>query len=117
MFALRSGKAELERLGQSGVLFRDMSQAMVSTYDQQLTEAQASLGKLIGRRPEMIYMSWGGSGRGVAFREAYDRAVSEERGIVYLALLDPPTFSDLDEPSGDIVSCRTCRHLRGSPCR
>lgn len=47
-------------------------------------------------RPEMIYLSWGGSGRGVAFREAYNRAVAEERGIVYLAILDAPTFSDLD---------------------
>ncbi len=48
-------------------------------------------------RPELVYLSWGGSGRGAAFREAYDRAVSEERGIVYLAILDPPTFSDLDD--------------------
>ncbi|MCP5025865.1 MAG: hypothetical protein GY929_06230 [Actinomycetia bacterium] len=49
-------------------------------------------------RPELVYLSWGGSGRGMAFRDAYDRAVSEERGIVYLAILDAPTFSDLDGP-------------------
>ena len=49
-------------------------------------------------QPEMVYLSWGGSGRGAAYREAYDRAVEQRRGIVYLAILDPPTFSDLDGP-------------------
>ena len=53
--------------------------------------------------PDMVYVSWGGSGRGVAFREAYDRAVIEGRGIVYLAILDPPTFSDLDDSLLEVV--------------
>lgn len=47
--------------------------------------------------PAIVYVSWGGSGRGAAFREAYDRAVAQGRGIVYLAILDAPTFSDLDD--------------------
>ena len=46
----------------------------------------------------MVYLSWGGSGRGAAYREAYDRAAEQRRGIVYLAILDPATFSDLDGP-------------------
>ena len=53
IFALRSGQAEVERLGRSGVLFRNMSDAMVSTYDDQILEAQASLGGLIGEHPEL----------------------------------------------------------------
>jgi hypothetical protein len=52
---------------------------------------------------EIVYVSWGGSGRGAAFREAYDRAVEQKRGIVYLALLDVPTFGDLDEALLDVV--------------
>jgi hypothetical protein len=48
-------------------------------------------------RPAIVYVSWGGTGRGAAFREAYGRAAEENRGIVYLAILDAPTFGDLDE--------------------
>ena len=48
-------------------------------------------------RPAIVYVSWGATGRGAAFREAYDRAAEENRGIVYLAVLDAPTFGDLDE--------------------
>ncbi|MCP5025864.1 MAG: Na+/H+ antiporter [Actinomycetia bacterium] len=53
VFALRSGRAELERLGRSGVLARDMTQAMLGTYDEQLTTAQDSLASLIGAHPEL----------------------------------------------------------------
>lgn len=53
VYALRSGKAELEKLGQGGVLFRDMSQAMISTYNKQLAEAQGRLGSHLGLHPEL----------------------------------------------------------------
>ena len=52
---------------------------------------------------ELVYLSWGGSGRGVAFRDAYERAVAEQRGIVYLAILDSSTFGDLDRALLDFV--------------
>jgi len=45
---------------------------------------------------ELIYVSWGGSGRGAALRAAYERAADADQGLVYLAILDPPHFKDLD---------------------
>lgn len=47
---------------------------------------------------ELIYVSWGGSGRGAALRAAYERAADSDLGLVYLAILDPPHFKDLDGP-------------------
>lgn len=46
---------------------------------------------------ELIYVSWGGTGRGAALRAAYDQAAAAGQGLTYLAILDPPTFSDLDQ--------------------
>lgn len=45
---------------------------------------------------DIIYVSWGGTGRGAALRRAH--AIAAERGhnLVYLAILDSPTFSDLE---------------------
>ena len=45
---------------------------------------------------EMIYVSWGGTGRGAALRAAYEQAAEAEQRLTYLAILDPPTFADLD---------------------
>jgi len=45
---------------------------------------------------ELIYVSWGGSGRGAALRAAYDQAAENDQSLTYLAILDPPHFSDLD---------------------
>ena len=45
---------------------------------------------------EMIYVSWGGTGRGAALRAAYEQAADTEQRLTYLAILDPPTFADLD---------------------
>jgi len=47
---------------------------------------------------ELIYVSWGGTGRGAALRAAYERAADSGMGLVYLAILDPPHFKDLDRP-------------------
>lgn len=45
-----------------------------------------------------IYVSWGGTGRGAALRAAYERAADAQDQLTYLAILDPPTFADLDGP-------------------
>lgn len=45
---------------------------------------------------EMIYVSWGGTGRGAALRAAYEQAAESEQSLTYLAILDPPSFGDLD---------------------
>jgi len=46
---------------------------------------------------EMIYVSWGGTGRGAALRAAYEEAASAGQTLTYLAILDPPHFADLDQ--------------------
>lgn len=46
---------------------------------------------------ELIYVSWGGTGRGAALRAAYDQAAEAGQSLTYLAILDPPTFGDLDQ--------------------
>lgn len=45
---------------------------------------------------ELIYVSWGGTGRGAALRAAYDQAADAGQTLTYLAILDPPNFADLD---------------------
>ena len=45
---------------------------------------------------ELIYVSWGGTGRGVALRAAYEQAAAAGHRLTYLAILDPPHFADLD---------------------
>ncbi|MDH3292947.1 MAG: hypothetical protein OER95_01340 [Acidimicrobiia bacterium] len=46
---------------------------------------------------ELVYVSWGGTGRVATLRSAMERAKTEERGLVYLAVLDDAGFADLDE--------------------
>lgn len=46
---------------------------------------------------EMIYVSWGGTGRGAALRAAYEQAADAGQALTYLAILDPPHFGDLDK--------------------
>ncbi|MCB0995725.1 MAG: universal stress protein [Acidimicrobiales bacterium] len=53
--------------------------------------------------PDLLYVSWGGTGRGAAFRRAYDRAAEEDRRIVYLAILDEDTFGDCEAPELHLV--------------
>lgn len=45
---------------------------------------------------ELVYVSWGGTGRGVALRAAYEEAAQANQSLTYLAILDPPHFADLD---------------------
>lgn len=52
---------------------------------------------------EMIYVSWGGTGRGAALRAAYEQAAAAGQTLTYLAILDPPHFSDLDRGFIELV--------------
>jgi len=52
---------------------------------------------------ELIYVSWGGTGRGAALRAAYEQAAEAGQTITYLAILDPPNFADLDKGLLDLV--------------
>ena len=52
---------------------------------------------MAGASGELVYVSWGGTGRGAALRAAYEQAAEAGQGLTYLAILDPPTFSDLDQ--------------------
>lgn len=46
---------------------------------------------------ELVYVSWGGTGRGASLRAAYEQAADAGQSLTYLAILDPPHFSDLDD--------------------
>lgn len=52
---------------------------------------------------ELIYVSWGGTGRGAALRAAYEQAAEANQSLTYLAILDPPHFSDLDKGLIELV--------------
>lgn len=52
---------------------------------------------------ELIYVSWGGTGRGAALRAAYNQAANDGQTLTYLAILDPPHFADLDKGLIDLV--------------
>lgn len=45
---------------------------------------------------ELVYVSWGGTGRGATLRSAMERAATAGKGLLYLAILDDGTFADLD---------------------
>jgi len=55
-------------------------------------------------RTEILYVSWGGTGRAASVRQAMRRAVAEQRPLRYLAVLDDDHFSDLDRPMIDLVA-------------
>jgi len=52
---------------------------------------------------ELVYVSWGGTGRGATLRAALERASREEKGLLYLAVLDDGHFADLDEAFTAVV--------------
>ncbi len=53
---------------------------------------------------DVVYVSWGGTGRGASLRRAYRSASDQGRGLVYLAILDEDHFSDLDASLLKVVS-------------
>lgn len=52
----------------------------------------------------MVYVSWGGTGRSSALRQAIRTAQSQESSMIYLAVLDDDSFSDLDKSMLDLVA-------------
>lgn len=53
---------------------------------------------------DMVYVSWGGTGRSSALRQAIRTAQLAESSLVYLAVLDDDSFSDLDKSMLDLVA-------------
>lgn len=52
---------------------------------------------------DLVYVSWGGTGRAAALRAALAKAAAEQRGLTYLAVLDDSTFGDIDEATLELV--------------
>ena len=46
---------------------------------------------------ELVYVSWGGTGRGDALRAAFLEAAQKDLDLVYLAILDARTFVGVDD--------------------
>ncbi len=46
---------------------------------------------------ELVYVSWGGTGRAETLREALLKANENKQALLYLAILDDSTFSDIDD--------------------
>lgn len=46
---------------------------------------------------ELLYVSWGGNGRTVALRTAFEAALERSKSLLYLAVLDEDHFGDLDQ--------------------
>lgn len=53
---------------------------------------------------DLLYVSWGGSGRAVSLRLAMQQAADHDQNLIYLAILDGGTFADLDETMLDLVT-------------
>lgn len=52
---------------------------------------------------DLVYVSWGGTGRAASLRSAMQTASEAERGLVYLAVIDEDSFDDLDDVMVDLV--------------
>lgn len=52
---------------------------------------------------ELVYVSWGGTGRAASLRSAMRTAAEADQGLVYLAVIDQATFEDLDDAMVDLV--------------
>jgi len=53
IYSRRAGAAEIKRLGDEGVLFASMSNAMQATYDQDVSAARTELSEHFGTHPEL----------------------------------------------------------------
>ena len=52
---------------------------------------------------DLVYVSWGGTGRAATLRAAMRIASRIEGGLVYLAVIDEGTFDDLDDSMVDLI--------------
>ncbi|NNE74555.1 MAG: hypothetical protein HKN26_12885 [Acidimicrobiales bacterium] len=48
------------------------------------------------RRADLLYVSWGGTGRGESLRAALEHAITHGANLVFLAILDRRTFDDVE---------------------
>ena len=76
---------------------------------------------------EMLYVSWGGTGRAATVREALSRAGAAGRRMAYLAILDDSAFGDIDpamlklitlaiqEADRKSIPIDLCGQMSGSP--
>lgn len=55
-------------------------------------------------REEIVYVSWGGTGRAATLRTAMIKAQESGRDLLYLAVLDTSTFGDIDDAMLDLAS-------------
>jgi hypothetical protein len=55
------------------------------------------------RSGEVVYVSWGGTGRAASVRRAMEHARDTDRGLLYLAILDDSTFGDLDDATLELA--------------
>lgn len=53
---------------------------------------------------ELLYVSWGGTGRAASVRKAMQRAMTEDRPLRYLGVLDDEHFADLDNAMLEILT-------------
>ena len=56
-----------------------------------------------GRAGEVVYVSWGGTGRAASVRRAMEHAKGADQGLLYLAILDDSTFGDLDDATLELA--------------
>jgi hypothetical protein len=53
---------------------------------------------------QVLYVSWGGTGRSASLRSAFRQAAERGGPLVYLAVLDNSTFGDVDDDMGLVVA-------------
>lgn len=53
---------------------------------------------------QILYVSWGGTGRAASLRSAFSHAAEVDGSLVYLAILDNSTFSDIDDDMALVVA-------------
>ncbi len=51
----------------------------------------------------VLYVSWGGSGRAASLRAAFRRAAADDAALIYLAILDEETFDDVEDEMGLVL--------------
>ena len=53
---------------------------------------------------QVLYVSWGGTGRSSSLRAAFREAASDGGPLVYLAVLDQSSFGDVDDEMARVVA-------------
>lgn len=53
---------------------------------------------------EVVYASWGGNGRGLALRTAFEAAIERDAPLLYLGIIDESHFGDLDDSYNGLIA-------------